>query len=152
MLFGLGWYQSQKMKIGDLHAGAPALHEYSRYNQDTFLITDRYEVTVDYISVLVESGPEACTSFDVMNAMDEFQWRMENVTGVQSTVSLASVAKGVNAGYNEGNIKWQVLPRNQQTLVQAISRVPTSSGALTRTLPVLMTNPQPVGANTADNP
>jgi hypothetical protein len=130
LLFGLGWYQSQKMKIGDLHAGAPALHEYSRYNQDTFLITDRYEVTVDYISVLVESGSEACTSFEVMNAMDEFQWRMENVTGVQSTVSLASVAKGVNAGYNEGNIKWQVLPRNQQTLVQAISRVPTSSGLL----------------------
>lgn len=130
LLFSLGWYQSQKMKIGDLHAGAPALHEYSRYNQDTFLITDRYEVTVDYISVLVETSAEACTSFEVMNAMDEFQWRMENIDGVQSAVSLASVAKVVNAGYNEGNIKWQVLPRNQQTLVQAISRIPTSSGLL----------------------
>ena len=130
LLFSLGWYQSQKMKIGDLHAGAPALHEYSRYNQDTFLITDRYEVTVDYISVLVETSPEACTSYEVMNAIDEFQWRMENVQGVQSAVSLPSVAKIVNAGYNEGNIKWQVLPRNQQTLVQSISRIPTSSGLL----------------------
>jgi predicted RND superfamily exporter protein len=36
VLFGFGWMQAQKMKIGDLHAGAPALHEESRYNQDTF--------------------------------------------------------------------------------------------------------------------
>ncbi|MDO6565880.1 MMPL family transporter [Alteromonas sp. 1_MG-2023] len=130
ILFGFGHYQAQNMKIGDLHAGAPALHESSRYNQDTFLITDKYEVTVDYISILVETTPEACTSHGVMKAMDDFQWKMENVPGVQSAVSLASVAKIVNAGYNEGNVKWQVLPRNQQTLVQAISRVPTSSGLL----------------------
>ncbi|RDV25968.1 RND family transporter [Alteromonas aestuariivivens] len=130
VLFVAGFMQSQHMKIGDLHAGAPSLHEDSRYNQDTFLITDRYEVTVDYLSVLVETSPEACTSHSVMKAIDDFQWRMENVDGVQSTVSLASVAKIVNAGYNEGNVKWQVLPRNQQTLVQAISRIPSSSGLL----------------------
>lgn len=130
ILFVAGWFQSQKMKIGDLHAGAPALHESSRYNQDTFLITDKYAISVDYISVLVETESEACTSYEVMNAIDALQWKMENVQGVQSTVSLASVAKQVNAGYNEGNPKWRVLPRNQQTLVQAISRVPTSSGLL----------------------
>ncbi|GAC14808.1 efflux RND transporter permease subunit [Aliiglaciecola lipolytica] len=130
VLFVLGWMQSSKMKIGDLHAGAPALHESSRYNQDTFLITDKYAISVDYISVLVETTPEACTSFEVMNAIDELQWKMTNVEGVQSAVSLPSVAKLVNAGYNEGNPKWRVLPRNQQTLVQAISRIPTSSGLL----------------------
>ncbi len=130
VLFVLGFIQSQQMKIGDLHAGAPALHESSRYNQDTFLITNKYEVTVDYISVLVETTPEACTSHSVMKAIDDFQWKMRNVDGVQSAVSLASVSKIVNAGYNEGNVKWQVIPRNQQTLVQAIARVPTSSGLL----------------------
>lgn len=130
LLFVGGWYQSGNMKIGDLHAGAPALHEDSRYNMDTALITDKYEVTVDYISILVETSKEACTSHSVMKAMDDFQWKMANVPGVQSTVSLASIAKVINAGYNEGNIKWQVLPRNQQTLVQAISRVPTTSGLL----------------------
>lgn len=141
ILFALGWFQSQKMKIGDLHAGAPALHEVSRYNQDTFLITDKYAISVDYISILVESTPESCTSYDVMNAIDELQWKMENVPGVQSAVSLASVAKQVNAGYNEGNPKWRVLPRNQQTMVQAISRIPTSSGLLNgdcSVMPVIM--------------
>lgn len=130
ILFVLGWFQSQQMKIGDLHAGSPQLHESSRYNQDTFLITDKFEITVDYISVLVEASPEACTNFTTMNAIDNFQWKMANVDGVQSAISLASVARQINAGYNEGNPKWQVLPRNQQTLVQAIGRVPTTSGLL----------------------
>lgn len=141
VLFVLGWLQSQKMKIGDLHAGAPALHEVSRYNQDTFLITDKYAISVDYISILVEATPESCTSYEVMNAIDELQWKMENIPGVQSAVSLASVAKQVNAGYNEGNPKWRVLPRNQQTIVQAISRIPTSSGLLNgdcSVMPVIM--------------
>jgi predicted RND superfamily exporter protein len=129
-LFVWGYLQSQNLKIGDLHAGAPSLHEESRYNQDTFLITDKYEITVDYISVIVEATPEACTGYDVMAAIDEFQWKMENVPGVQSGISLASVAKNVNAGYNEGNPKWQALPRNQSTMVQAVSRVPSSSGLL----------------------
>jgi predicted RND superfamily exporter protein len=130
VLFGFGWQQSQKMKIGDLHAGAPALHEDSRYNQDTFLITDKYAISVDYLSILVETSPESCTSYEVMNAIDELQWKMSNVQGVQSAASLASVSKVVNAGYNEGNPKWRVLPRNQQTMVQAIARIPTSSGLL----------------------
>jgi predicted RND superfamily exporter protein len=130
ILFAFGYYQSQHMQIGDIQAGAAVLHADSRYNQDTALITDRYEVTVDYISVLVETTPESCTSYDTMKAIDNFQWKMDNVEGVQSSVSLASVAQKINAGYNEGNIKWQVLPRNQQTLVQAIARVPTSSGLL----------------------
>lgn len=130
LLFVWGYNQSQQLKIGDLHAGAPALHEDSRYNQDTFLITDKFEITVDYISVIVEGPESACTDFALMTAIDDFQWRMRNVPGVQSAISLASVAKQVNAGYNEGNPKWQVLPRNQATMVQAVSRVPTSSGLL----------------------
>jgi predicted RND superfamily exporter protein len=137
LLFILGSMQAQNLKIGDLHAGAPALHENSRYNQDTFLITDKYEITVDYISILVEGAPASCTSHDIMNRIDEFQWRMQNVAGVQSAVSLPSVAKKINAGYNEGNPKWHVLPRNEQTLVQAIGRVPTSSGLLNSDCSVL---------------
>ncbi|OFA33208.1 RND transporter [Glaciecola punicea] len=129
-LFAWGSYQAQYLKIGDLHAGAPSLHEDSRYNQDTFLITDKFEITVDYISVIVEATPEACTRFEVMSAIDEFQWKMENIPGVQSGISLSSVAKKVNAGYNEGNPKWQALPRNQSTMVQAVSQVPSSSGLL----------------------
>ncbi|MEH6595277.1 MAG: MMPL family transporter [Colwellia polaris] len=130
VLYIVGYINAQNMKIGELHAGAPSLHEESRYNQDTFLITDKYAISVDYMSIIVETTADACTYYDQMNIIDQFQWRMENVEGVQSAVSLASIAKIVNSGYNEGNPKWRVLSRNQQTLVQSIARVPSSSGLL----------------------
>lgn len=130
VLFGLGYLQSQQLKIGDLHAGAAALHEDSRYNQDTFLITDRYAISVDYINVMVEGPANACTRHDLMARIDQFQWQMSNVKGVQSAISLASVAKTINAAFNEGNVKWQVLPRTTESLVQATSRVETSTGLL----------------------
>ncbi len=130
VLYASGMFFSQDLKIGELHAGAPALHESSRYNQDTFLITDKYAISVDYMSVIVETTPDACTYYDTMNTIDRFQWRLENTKGVQSAVSLASISKLVNAGYNEGNPNWRVIPRNQQTLVQSIARIPSSSGLL----------------------
>ncbi|MBA6390787.1 MMPL family transporter [Colwellia sp. BRX10-3] len=130
VLYIVGYQNAQNMKIGELHAGAPSLHEESRYNQDTFLITDKYAISVDYMSIIVETTPDACTYYDHMNTIDRFQWRMENVAGVQSAVSLPSIAKIVNSGYNEGNPKWRVLSRNPQTLVQSIARVPSSSGLL----------------------
>jgi len=130
LLFVFGTMQSKALKIGDLHAGASALHEDSRYNQDTFLITDRYAISVDYINVMVEGPASACTRHDLMARIDQFQWQMQNVPGVQSAVSLASVAKTINAAFNEGNLKWQVLPRTTESLVQATSRVETSTGLL----------------------
>ena len=130
ILYAVGYQKAQEMKIGELHAGAPSLHETSRYNQDTFLITDKYAISVDYMSVIIETTADACTYYEHMDVIDRFQWRMENVEGVQSAVSLASIAKLVNAGYNEGNPKWRALSRNQQTLVQSIARVPSSSGLL----------------------
>ncbi|GHF93004.1 efflux RND transporter permease subunit [Thalassotalea marina] len=130
ILFTLGFYQSQNLKIGELHAGAPALHEHSRYNQDTFLITDRYAISVDYMSVIVETTDNACTDARVLETMDAFQWQMENVQGVQSAVSLASVMKVINAGYYEGNLKWRIISPNQYALAQALSNIPSSTGLL----------------------
>jgi len=130
VLFVLGYWQADKMRIGDLHAGAPSLHQDARYNQDTFLISDKYTISSDILKVIVEAYPAACTEHDVMQRISRFQYKVENVTGVQSAVSLSSVAQSVNAGYNEGNLKWQSLPRNSASLVQSTARVETSTGLL----------------------
>lgn len=130
LLFTAGYYQSKQLKIGDLQPGASSLHEDSRYNQDTFLITDRYAISVDYINVMVETDPNGCTFHPIMDKIDQFQWRMENVPGVQSAVSLPSVSKTINAAFNEGNVKWRILPRTTESLVQSSSRVETSTGLL----------------------
>ncbi|MCQ8876844.1 MMPL family transporter [Pseudoalteromonas shioyasakiensis] len=130
VLFAVGYWQADKMRIGDLHAGAPSLHQDARYNQDTFLISDKYTISSDILKVLVEAYPAACTDHDVMQRISRFQYKVENLGGVQSAVSLSSVAQSVNAGYNEGNLKWQTLPRNTASLVQASARVETSTGLL----------------------
>ena len=130
LLFTAGYYQSKQLKIGDLQPGASSLHADSRYNQDTFLITDRYAISVDYINVMVETDANGCTFHPIMDKIDQFQWRMENVPGVQSAVSLPSVSKTINAAFNEGNVKWRILPRTTESLVQSSSRVETSTGLL----------------------
>ena len=116
------------MRMGDLHAGAQPTRE-ARYSKDTFLISDRFCVSVDILKVIVETYPAACTEHEVMDHVSQFQWRMDNIPEVQSSVSLASVAKAVNAGYNEGNLSGK---RYLQWRFShyATSRVETSSGLL----------------------
>ncbi|MGI2173330.1 efflux RND transporter permease subunit [Shewanella ulleungensis] len=130
VLYGIGFQQSSKMKIGDLQGGAPALHQDSRYNLDTFFITDHFSITTDVMTVIVEATPEACTYHSVLTQIDQFEWMVANTPGVESTASLASVAKKVNAGFNEGNPRWEILPRTTASLVQAVGQVPTTSGLL----------------------
>ncbi|QYJ87690.1 MMPL family transporter [Shewanella mesophila] len=130
LLYSVGLQQANEMKIGDLQGGAPALHVDSRYNLDTFYITDNFSITTDVMTVIVEAFPEACTYHDALMQIDEFEWLVANTPGVESTASLASIAKRVNAGFNEGNPKWQVLPRTTASLVQAVGQIPTTSGLL----------------------
>jgi uncharacterized protein len=130
VLLGFGIWKGADIRIGDLHRGVPELHGDSQYNIDTDVIAGRFAIGVDLISVIVETIPEGCINYDVMDTIDRFEWAMRNVEGVQSVIGLPSVAKRINAGWNEGNTKWQVLPRNQSVLVQSVSYVPTSSGLL----------------------
>jgi len=130
VLLAFGIWKGSDIRIGDLHRGVPELHGDSQYNIDTDIIADRFSIGVDLISVIVETIPEGCINYDVMDTIDRFEWAMRNVDGVQSVIGLPTIAKRINAGWNEGNIKWQVLPRNQSVLVQSVSYVPTSSGLL----------------------
>jgi len=129
-LYGFGLTQASRMQIGDLQRGAPALHESSRYNQDTFFITDHFAITTDVMSVIVEAFPEACTYHDVLQRIDDFEWYARNTPGVEFTASISSVARQVNAGFNEGNPRWLMLPRNPASLAQLVSQIPTTSGLL----------------------
>lgn len=125
-----GWWKARDVRIGDTHAGVPELRPDSRYNRDTRLITSKFSIGVDLLSVIVETVPNGCVDYDVVTLMDQFAGRMRELPGVQSVLSLASVAKTINAGYSEGSLKWRVLPRNPQTLAQAVSPIETATGLL----------------------
>ncbi len=130
VVFLIGLYEAKHVRIGDAHAGVPELHPDSRYNADTAVITSKFSIGVDIITVLVETVPNGVIDHEVMARVDRFAWHMRNIEGVQSTLSLPEVAKTINAGWNEGSLKWRVLPRNPQALAQAVSPVETATGLL----------------------
>jgi predicted RND superfamily exporter protein len=126
------YLKAEEIRIGDTQAGVPELRQNSRYNADTRVITSKFSIGVDILSVLVETVPNGCVDYDVVTLMDRFEGHIRNVSGVQSVISLAAMAKIVNAGFSEGSLKWRVLPRNQQTLAQAVSPIETATGLLNR--------------------
>ena len=131
VLFTFAWIKSQDMQIGDSQPGVPELRADARYNQDARLIADKFSLGTDLISIIAETVPEACTeSYAVMEAIDRFAWKMANVEGVQQVVSLPQVAKVVNTGWNEGYLRWKVLPRNHFIMRQNLQNIETDTGLL----------------------
>ncbi|MDB6164883.1 MAG: hypothetical protein JWQ83_23 [Lacunisphaera sp.] len=129
-----GWafafVKAKQVKIGDMLAGVPELRQSSRYNLDTAAITSKFSIGVDVITVIAETVPNGVIDHDVMSLVDRFGWHMRNIEGVKSTLALTDVAKTITAGWNEGSLKWRVIPRNRQMLAQAVSPVETSTGLL----------------------
>ena len=119
-----GMYISKDLKIGDLDAGAPELWPDSRYNLDDKYVNDNYSVSADVLVVMVETPAYACTDSKAMRKMDRFMWHMENVPGVQSTLSVVTVSKRVITGFNEGNWKWASLTRVQDIINNSVQTVP----------------------------
>ncbi|MCP4044450.1 MAG: MMPL family transporter [Gammaproteobacteria bacterium] len=131
ILFVVGFWLAQDMKIGDSEVGVPELRPQARYNQDAVLISERFSLGVDVLTVIAETTPDACTeNYKVMETMDRFAWDLANVPGVQKVITLPMVAKVVNSGWNEGNIKWRILPRDNYVLRQALGGIDTATGLL----------------------
>lgn len=130
LLLILGAWKATDVKIGDLQRGVPELRAESRYNIDSEVISNKFSIGVDVLTVIVETSPEGCINYGIMSAIDHFQWAMRNVEGVQSVIALPGVVRVINAGWNEGSLKWRVLPRNASSLAQSVAYIPTSSGLL----------------------
>ncbi|MEM9359275.1 MAG: MMPL family transporter [Pseudomonadota bacterium] len=120
----LGGWKSMDLEIGDLDKGAPELHQNSRYNLDVAFLTENYSTSTDVLVVMTETPPEGCVHYETLALMDQLQWRLENTPGVQGTISISDVAKLGTQGFNEGNLKWRALNRNQLVANATLSRAP----------------------------
>ena len=129
-LGGWAFWKSHEVRIGDTQEGVPELRPHSRYNRDTHVITTKFSIGVDVLSVIVETGPNGCVDHDVVSLMDQFEGHIRAVPGVQTVISLPERAKLLNAGFSEGSLKWRILPRNPQALAQVVSPVETATGLL----------------------
>ncbi len=146
VLVFVGMWYAAKIRIGDEHSGVPEFRADSRYNTDAAIISDKFNIGVDVLTVIAQTFPDACIDYDILRTVDAFEWYMRNVEGVQSVSGLAGTARHISAAWNEGNLKWQTLPRNHYRLVQAVSPVPTSSGLLNSDCSVM-----PVSIYSADH-
>jgi predicted RND superfamily exporter protein len=131
LLLGIfGAWKGRETPIGDTQAGVPELRADSRYNRDSNIITRKFSIGVDILTVIVETKEPACTSYELMTAIDTFSWKMRNVDGVQEVMSLPVVAKIAIAGWNEGGLKWRNIPREPNQLTQSTRYIETSTGLL----------------------
>lgn len=124
ILFGYAAWESRNRHVGALHAGTPELREDARYNIDSRDIAAKFSLGLNQLTVVVETPPDACVDYPVLNYLNRFSWYMENQPGVSLVISLPFAVKSSAAGWNEGNLKWQDIPRNKDALAQAVGTVP----------------------------
>jgi len=137
---GLGFWgeiTAGKILIGDTQAGRPELRPDSPYNRDTATIAEKFSISTDVLSVIVETIPNASVDYDVVTLLDDFEGEIRNVPGVQSVMSLTTLARTYNTYFNEGSLKWRILPRNPQALAAVTSPIETASGYLNSDASVL---------------
>ncbi len=145
-LFGVAVWQGTGRHVGDVHPGSPELRSDSRFNRDAVTIVDKFSLGLDVLTVIVETPEESCIDYEAMQYLNELSWHIQNVPGVLSVVSVPVIAKQINAGGAEGNLKWATLPRNRYLLVRAVGHLPEETGLLNAECTLM-----PVYAFTADH-
>jgi len=128
-----GLVVAQKLRIGDLDAGAPELRAESRYNRDNAYVTSHYALSSDPFAVVVKTGKEGCLEYATLVEADRLAWSLRQVPGVQTTVSLADAARQITAGSFEGNPKWLTISRNQEILNYAAQQASVNNPDLFNT-------------------
>lgn len=125
VLLGLvGLVFSFQLKIGDTDPGAPELRADSRYNLDNAFMVDNYAASSDVYIVMVKTPQYACAHYSTLSAVDALERELQQLPGVETTSSLAGLAKVAHVGMNEGSYKWFEMPRSQDMLNAIITRAP----------------------------
>lgn len=120
----LAFAVSLNLKIGDLDPGAPELRPNSRYNQDNNFIIQNYHASSDVFVVMVRTPLGQCVQYDTLLKVDDLEWQLRQLPGVEGTSSIAALAKRTNTGMNEGSLKWFDLIANQNMINAAAARAP----------------------------
>lgn len=124
ILVVLGLVVGSEVKIGDTDIGAPELRADSQYNLDNLFMVENFSASSDVYMVMVETEQYACAQYDTLRAVEALERRLRSLPGVESTQSLAGLAKISNVGLNEGNLKWWGIPQSQGILNAIVTRAP----------------------------
>ena len=125
-----GFIVALQLKIGDLDPGAPELRPDSVYNQDNDYITSHYLLSSDQFAVIVKTPPNGLVSYETILEMDRLEQILRDLPGVQTTVSVASLARRYTAAGFEGSPKWETINRDPFVVQDATGIVNNSSPEL----------------------
>ena len=130
VLFVTAFVQSQNRHVGALHAGSPELRKNARYNVDSRAIADKFALGLNLLTVIVEAPEQSCINYVYMRYLNQFNWYLRNVEGVSLVLSVPYLMRQASAGFHEGNLKWQALPRNKYALAQSTAPIGTDNGLM----------------------
>jgi uncharacterized protein len=122
----LAVWQSSDRVVGTVQPGAPELRPEARFNRDAVAISGSYDTGLDWLSVIFEAPPESCENVAVGLYQDRFVAAMQYVPGVLSALSFSGQLRTYNEGYNEGQPKMGVVPRdpaNHAALATEVARI-----------------------------
>ena len=83
--------------------------------------------------MIVKTDKEGCLKYETLVEADRLAWALQQVPGVQTTVSLADAVRQITAGSFEGNPKWLTLNRNQDVLNYAAQQASVNNPDLFNT-------------------
>ena len=132
-LAAFGLVVASHLRIGDLDPGAPELRAGSRYNRDNAYVTAHYALSSDQFAVIVKTDKEGCLTYPTLIEADRLAWRLRQVEGVQTSVSLPDAVRQITAGSFEGNPKWLTINRNQDVLNYAAQQASVNNPDLFNT-------------------
>jgi predicted RND superfamily exporter protein len=120
VLLAAGYAAGTHLSIGDLDPGAPELRADSRYNRDVAYLNAAYGASNDVLAVMVQTPEGACTKVSTVLKVDELEWQLRQLDGVESTNTLALLNRRVLTGLNEAYPKWyEMLP--SQDMINTIT-------------------------------
>lgn len=111
----------------------PELRADSRYNLDNAYITQHYALSSDTFAVMVKTAPEGCLQYQTLVLADRLAWELQQLPGVQTTVSLANAVRQITAGTYEGNPRLNSLQRNQDVLNYAAQQASVNAPSCSTT-------------------
>jgi predicted RND superfamily exporter protein len=128
MVFVAAVLMSRGRVIGSLQPGSPELRADDRYNLDALSIASKFDVGLDWVTVVIEAPKDSCGNVGLVKAVDEFGWAMQSVPGVVSVESVATLTKLYNSGFNEGQPKMATVPRDSATLSNIVAQLQLAKG------------------------
>ena len=126
VLGGAGWLVGQRVQVGDLAPGAPELRQNSQYNRDNLYILKNYAIGNDSFIILVDTPANHCYDISTLLALDDLDWRLDQLPGVENASSIASFGQNATMLMTENSPKWFANVNNNATVQDYAQTVPAS--------------------------